>query len=171
MKIDITGNPGTGNTFQEFNIQHVDNLNPKATTVINNYSDGRKLHVRHETNTEGLSDIDTTPIRADIWNYVSRLKNYLADEWKSRYESLWNRIIDIPEVSAQIYKPGKQQGTNFNRNLVAHIIYYIGNNGLIPNYNAAQLAVALEGDKDHSIRHALGVAPDKPIVDKIKAVL
>lgn len=36
MDINITGNPGQGNTFQEIHIGTVQNYNPNATTVINN---------------------------------------------------------------------------------------------------------------------------------------
>ena len=36
MKLDITGNPGTGNTFSETHIDYVENYNPNAQTVINN---------------------------------------------------------------------------------------------------------------------------------------
>lgn len=35
MDININGNPGTGNTFQEVHITNVQNYNPNATTVIN----------------------------------------------------------------------------------------------------------------------------------------
>lgn len=39
MKIDIKGNPGNDNTFQETNVKRVDNYNPNARTVItNNYN-------------------------------------------------------------------------------------------------------------------------------------
>ena len=31
------GTPGTGSTYQVFNIHHVEQLNPTAKTVINNY--------------------------------------------------------------------------------------------------------------------------------------
>lgn len=37
MEINIKGDPGQGNTFQEIHINKVDNFNPNATTVINNY--------------------------------------------------------------------------------------------------------------------------------------
>lgn len=171
MKLDITGNPGTGNSFQEYNIQHVDNFNPNATTVVNNYYDGKKRNVV-EAQTSVTKDKDTAPLRAEILDYVSRIKRYLSDDWKNGYEKLWNSILDLPEVSSQIYNPGKQQGTNFNRNLVAHIIYYIGmHEGAIPNYNASTLTIALEGDKDHPVRRALGTAPDKDVAEKLKELL
>lgn len=37
MEINIKGDPGQGNTFQDIHIDHVDNFNPNATTVVNNY--------------------------------------------------------------------------------------------------------------------------------------
>lgn len=46
MEINIKGNPGQGNTFQEIHINKVDNFNPNATTVINNYyGDKQKPHL------------------------------------------------------------------------------------------------------------------------------
>ena len=43
MDINIKGNPGTGNTFQEIHIGTVQNYVPNATTVINNnYGDKQK---------------------------------------------------------------------------------------------------------------------------------
>lgn len=43
MDLKITGNPGTGNTFQEVHIGTVQNYNPNATTVINhNYGERHK---------------------------------------------------------------------------------------------------------------------------------
>lgn len=42
MKIEITGNPGTGNTFSEVHIGYVNNYNPNATTVVQNYYDGKQ---------------------------------------------------------------------------------------------------------------------------------
>lgn len=159
MKIDITGNPGTGNSFTEVHINNVENYNPNAQTVIN-YNYGTRTRKSDETK-HANDNIDTAPIRAEILNYVSRIKPCLADEWKQGYDKLWNDILDIPEVSAQIYNPGKQQDTNFNRNLVANIIHCLGIQGAFGEYNAAQLTEALEGDKDHSVRRALGIDPDK----------
>lgn len=169
MKIEITGNPGTGNSFTEVHINNVENYNPNAQTVINhNYGSRAK---KGGDNPQNVNNIDTAPIRAEILNYVSRLKPYLADDSKQGYEKLWNDILDIPEVTAQIYNPGKQQDTNFNRNLVANIIHYLGTRGAFSEYNAAQLTERLEGDKDHSVRRALGKDPDDEIIDKIKALL
>lgn len=168
MKIDITGNPGTGNSFTEIHINNVENYNPNAQTVIN-YNYGTRAKKGSETR-QSNDNIDTTPIRQEILSYVSRLKPYLIDEWKQGYDKLWNDILDITEVSTQIYNPGKQQDTNFNRNLVANIIHSLGMQGAFGDYNAAKLTEALEGDKGHSVRRALGNDPDKEIVSRLKSV-
>lgn len=168
MDIHIKGNPGTGNSFTEVHINNVENYNPNAQTVIN-YNYGTRAK-KGSYNPQSGNNIDTAPIRAEILNYVSRLKTCLAGDSKQGYEKLWNNILDIPEVSAQIFNPGKQQDTNFNRNLVANIIHYLGMQGAFGEYNAAQLTERLEGDKDHSVRRALGKDPDDEILDKIKAL-
>lgn len=170
MKIDITGNPGTGNTFQEFNIQHVDNFNPNATTVINNYNNGIK-QTSQESDRQDIVEKDTAPIKAEILNYVSKLKPYLADEWKNKYDQLWDHILSVPQVAEKVYTIGKQQGTNFNRKLVAHIIYIIGHEGVFKDYKASQFAESLEGDKEHSVRGDLGNGPDDTISSKVKRLL
>lgn len=106
--------------------------------------------------------------------YVSNLKekDYVAPAWKNRYETLWRSILDIPEVSAAIYKVGKQKDTTFNRNLVANIIYIMCKSGVISEQNATKLTEALEGNKEHSVRAQLGKLPDDAgIARKIKQQL
>lgn len=168
MKLDITGNPGTGNTFSETHIDYVENYNPNAQTVIN-YNYGTRA--KKDCDKQHANDnVDNSFLREEILDYVSRLKSDLSDDSKQGYEQLWNDILDIPEVSAQIYNPGKQQNTSFNRNLVANIIHYLGMQGAFGEYNAAQLTERLEGDKDHSVRRALGKDPNDEIIDKIKTL-
>lgn len=48
MKIEVKGNPGTGNTFTEINIGHVRSVLPNVTRVVNNYyfqDDGRPVQL------------------------------------------------------------------------------------------------------------------------------
>ena len=170
MDINITGNPGTGNTFQEIHIGTVQNYNPNATTVINNnYGEKQKAI---PTTDKVLQDADREQRKAEIMEYVLRLKKYVAKEWKNRYESTWQKILAIPEVDEQVYNPGKQQNTTFNRNLVANIIYIMCNADVFTIQNAAQLTMALEGDKDHSVRPQLGRNPaDREIRSAVDALL
>lgn len=167
MDINITGNPGTGNTFQEIHIGTVQNYNPNATTVINNnYGDKPKSVPAAE---KVLQDADREQRKADIMDYVENIKQYAAKDWKNRYESLWKEILALPEVDSVVYEPGRQKDTTFNRNLIANIIYIMCKEGVIEENNATTLTVALEGDKNHPVRAQLRTYPDgKDIVRHIQ---
>ena len=170
MDININGNPGTGNTFQEVHIDYVQNYNPNATTVINNnYGDKPKAASSPDNN---ITDAEREHLKSEIMTYVSRIKQYVANEWKNRYETTWRSILDIPEVKCLVFSPGKQKDTLFNRNLIANIIYIMCNAGLFDDTNATTLAVALEGYKEHSVRSQLGKEPaDGLLVKHVKALL
>ena len=175
MKIEIEGNPGTGNTYQEIHIGHVENYNPNATTVNNTYygthekkGEDRGEEVRKKTSLMDIREIP--PINEQILAYVSCLSGQVVDEWKGRYMKMWTEILDLDVVSASVYNPGKQQGTNFNRNLVANIIHYLARRGIYGDYrryNAAQSAIYLEGRSDHSVRMALGEFPPASITSRL----
>lgn len=168
MEIKIEGDPGTGNTYnevkQEFHIGHVENLNPNATTVNNYYG------TRAKGDTPAAAPTPPPPseaARAEILAYVDRLRCDLRDEWKSKYRHLWEDILDITVVKSHIYNPGKQQGTNFNRNLLANIIHHLGTRQVFRDYNASRLASHLEGTPEHSIRSALGSEPPQEITSRL----
>ena len=154
MDIKKKDDPGTGgNTYQKVTINHVENYFHGGTTVINNhYGEGKKAQRKGE---QELSETDRHLREDEIMRYVGHVKQYVVKEWKNRYEATWRSILEIPEVSAIIYEPGKQKDTTFNRNLIAHIIYIMCNKGIITETNASTLTVALEGDKDHPVRAQL----------------
>lgn len=170
MDINIKGNPGTGNTFQEVHIDTVQNYNPNATTVINyNYGDKPKAMSSPDNN---MTDDEREHLKSEIMTYVSRIKQYVANEWKNRYETTWRSVLDIPEVKSIVFSPGKQKDTLFNRNLVANIIYIMCNAGFYTDTNATTLTIALEGDKEHSVRQQLAKGPaDRLLVKHVKALL
>lgn len=166
MDINIKGNPGQGNTFQEINIGHVDNFNPNATTVVNNYYGEKQKPAPAAENV--LQDAEREQRKAAILQYVAKLTQYVSKDWKNRYDTLWKNILALPEVEAEVYEPGKQKGTTFNRNLIAHIIYIMCKEGVIADNNATHLAIALEGDKDHPVRTQLGQYPSsRDIKDQV----
>ena len=169
MDLKIEGNPGTGNTFQEIKIQNVENFNPNATTVtVTHYHYGEGKVAPKNKGKENENLIDTTPIRTEILNYVSCLRPQLKDEWKGSYMKLWEGILDLDIIASEVYHPGRQQGTNFNRNLVANIIHYLDSRGLYKSeYNASNMAIALEDDKDHSVRGVLAKDPAADIVSRL----
>lgn len=167
MDINIKGDPGTGNTFTEVNIQNVESYNPNATsvTVNHNYYGDKKGSVRAS---EDKDTIDTTPIREEILNYVSCLRPQLKDEWKSSYMKMWNGILDLDVIAGAVYKTGKQQDTNFNRALVANIIHYLDSRHIYKEaYSPTAMAIALEGDKDHSVRGPLSKDPSEDVISRL----
>ena len=112
---------------------------------------------------------DKSAIRAEILAYVNKLRRYVNDEWKNRYTKIWEEIIDLEIIAQMVYTPGKQQGTDFNRNLVANIIHFLYSQKVYKEaYNASTMATALEGDKDHSVRAALGKDPSPVITSRLK---
>lgn len=174
MDININGNPGTGNTFTEINIQHADSVNPNATTVTvihKHYGEGKAAPAAKAPDSEPA--IDTAPIRAEILDYVSRLSPLLKQEWKDCYTKLWEGILDLDIVAASIYKPGKQQDTDFNRGLVANIIHYLDRHHLYRNdYNATAIAVALENNGEHTVRNYLGKNPqDQEVISSLDSYM
>ena len=170
MEINIKGNPGQGNTFQEIHINKVDNFNPNATTVINNYyGDKQKPAPAAE---KELQNAEREQRKSDILQYVAKLTQYVSKEWKNRYETLWKNILALPEVEAEVYEPGKQKGTTFNRNLIAHIIYIMCKEDVITEKNATRLATALEGSGEYSVRNQLGQHPsNREITDKVQQLI
>jgi len=187
MNLNKDFNPGTGNTFQEINIGKVENYNPNATTVTNNYYGTRESPQGHgeqefkgssssKVQEDQLSTVNSQLSIKEILTYVARLRGQVADKWKSRYMKLWEEILDLKVVAAKVYDPGKQQETNFNRNLVANIIYYLGcygqpDNGIFSVYNASRFAELLETDKDHSVRAELRRLPPPDICSRIDKLL
>lgn len=170
MDINIKGNPGTGNTFQEVHIGTVQNYNPNATTVINyNYGDKPKAMSSPDNN---MTDDEREHLKSEIMTYLSRIKQYVANEWKNRYETTWRSVLDIPEVKSIVFSPGKQKDTLFNRNLVANIIYIMCNAGFYTDTNATALTIALEGNNEHSVRGQLAKEPaDELLVKHVKDLL
>ena len=151
------------------NVGKVEHLNTNPTTVNTTIIYGSQPE---ETNAKASEPkpqdpVETAPIRDEILLYVSCLRTKLAEEWKSRYQKVWADILDLEAVSSKVYDPGKQQGTNFNRNLVANIVHYLNGKGAFNEYNAAKFAFLLEGTSDHSVRAALGSNPNPDIVSRL----
>ena len=102
--------------------------------------------------------------KKSILEYVMRLHSlHVREEWKEKYQALWEEIIELPAVSATIYNKGKQQGTTFNRNLVANILHLMAEKKVLTTDNATKLAMTLEGTSDTSVRAKLGELPPREI--------
>lgn len=172
------------------NIDKAYNVNPAATVVNNtfNISSGREATdtVREALGSKPSSpfdslrepeeNIDITPIRTEILNYVSRVRPLLHDEYKNRFMKMWEDILSLPEVETKVYNSGKQWGTNFHRDLVANILYHLRTYKMYKvvykdNYNGAAMCEALEGDRDHSVKHALREDPPVDVREAVDKLL
>lgn len=156
------------------NIDKAYNVNPAATVVNNTFNIGSGREAADAVKEAMGGDI--TPLRTEILNYVSRVRPLLTDEAKSNFMKVWADILDLPEVANKVYKQGKQWGTNFNRDLVANILYHLRHYKVYKvvykdNYNGAKMCEALEGDKEHSVKHALRNDPAKDIREAVDKLL
>lgn len=169
MDINIQGNPGTGNTFQEIKIEHVENFNSNAQ-VVNNYYGSQP-----QANSEGAV-VDKATIRKAILEDVSKLLNMVYKSRQTVWMNLWNDIIDLREVKIDVYMPGKNKDMIYNRKLVAAIIHFVGSDennclGWISHYNASDIAATLLGSSQKSIRGELGAQPSDEVQNAIRELI
>ena len=169
MTIDKDFNPGTGNTFNEWHIQHVENLNPKATTVTTHhnhyYGGGRAASGGRET----MDDAQKQAVKEAVLDYVALLADYVKPEWKTKHASLWKKILDLPAVEAVVGDYGRQRNTSFNKYVVGNIIHMLM--GKVLEGDATNLCKALEGNSKHHIRQEMGIEPAEDIREAVKKLL
>lgn len=170
-----------GNAKVVINIETAYNVNPNATVVNNTFnigaSDAGRKAIKEVLGSNPMVRLgepdperDLTVVKTAILNYVDRVRMHdmLKDEVKQGYEQMWKEILNLPEVEVHICHIGKQQGADFNRDFVANIFYYLRQRKIYKvvykdNINGAALAEALEGDKEHSVKHALREDPPKEV--------
>ncbi len=185
-KFIIEGDPGHGNTFVK--IGHVENYNPKATTVkttitTNNYYDKRKgdepsakpsdKKLSNMTLRDMLKQgyIDTGNIQKLIMNYVSCIRPFVKDEMDKLYMHLWACILEHEVFKVDLYDPGKQE-CKFNRNLVANIMHYLDGKGFYKEpYNQSEMTRAVERDADNPVRKGFREYPEKKYSDVVDAII
>lgn len=106
--------------------------------------------------------------------YVGRLHEMVTPAWSSHYMDLFKQIFALPQVRVSIAVVGKQQGTNFNRNMVANVVQMMlqEHDIFLPTANPSRMAEKLEHNKDHSVKAALGAVPqDKQLKEAIRAAI
>ena len=170
MDIKIEGNPGTGNTFQEINIGHVENYNPAATMVVNN-----NYATRVKPQGERPVVVNKEVLRQEILQYVGKTLQYVAFSWQEKYMAFWADILELPEVQEVVYSPGQRTNMRFNHKEVAHILCYLGKYanggiGIFRTYVASRIAACFGDGKESTIRPELGFRPSKEIqhaIDKL----
>ena len=168
MKFDKDFNPGQGNTFNVWNIQHVENFNPNATTVTTIH-----YHYGEEKVASGgrkrMDDEQKQAIKNEILDYVAQLTDFVNSDWKAKYATLWKKILDLPVVDAVIYDYGRQKNTHFNKYVVGNIIHMLM--GKVLNGDATNLCRALERDEKHRIRQEMAIDPAVDIRSAVSALL
>lgn len=92
-----------------------------------------------------------------IINYVKKLEGLLKIDVEE-YRELWDGLLAIKEVEAELYKTGRQGFKKFNSYLIAGIIYEIKSKVFKPDINDSDLARELDKEKgyDSTIRKRLG---------------
>ena len=177
MEIKIEGNPGTGNTFIENKIEHIENNFPavKEVTIIKE-ADGTRRKVMKTDEQPRNDEGDKAGKRADIIKYVEKTLPFVLYQWKDKYMTLWNDILNLPEVDRIVYKRGRQLKTSFNRKEVAHIICYLGKHaideaGIFEEYNATHIANAFNDEAEKSTRPELGFQPPMAVRKAIEKLL
>lgn len=105
----------------------------------------------------------------NIIEYVGRLLPVVDKNYKEDFTNIWQDILAEDAVSKVVYDRGRQKGTVFNRNLVAHISRMMVLEGIfIEQTNDVMMAELLEPEKgkDHPVRTQLGLTPDDIQVKK-----
>lgn len=160
---------------------------PNATTVNNthnhyyNYGNTPNAHITSQ-NSQGAEDskiVDREKnnalkkdLKKDILEYVDKISPFVADKWEKKYTQLWREILNINEVEAEVFNPGRQHNTKFNRNLIGNIIRLLCNKEVIVKTNNKQLAITLEGGDGGSLRGQIGDTPSNKIIkEKINKLI
>lgn len=167
MEIKFDGNPGSNNTFVVAG--KIEHSYSNVNTVNNTYYNGQDVNKCggkcSRSSGPAADTIDTDPIREEILRYVSSVRPLLSDAWKQPFMQLWGEILGLQAVAEEVYECGKQQGTNFNRSLVAQILHYLDRQRFYQDpYSATAMAVKLEGSKEHTVRNSLGQLPPEAVV-------
>ena len=134
------------------------------SVVVGVAQSGAQVYYMPNKQEENLQKTENLQGKEAIIDYLDRLKPMVKAEYKDRYDTLWEGVLELSQVKAVIYNKGKQQDTTFNRNLLAQIIHQLGVL-YVPTANTVQMAMQLEPEKgaDHPVRQKLGEVPEKTI--------
>ena len=190
----IDGDAGHDNVFVKIGTAY--NVNPTATEVKNTFIIGSNGEAQaaikealggqpnefvpkeeqkkdvsksiYEQMKEPEEEIDCTPIRTEILNYVSRVRPLVHPDKKDRFMKMWKGILELDAVKPIIYKTGKQKKTNFNRKLICNILHHLDTRRMYKDpYKASDFAKALEGEYESSVRGELGKFPSENMCAEI----
>jgi hypothetical protein len=134
---------------------------------------GDGVHISYE-DSKKVKEEKVVGARQSVMDYVGRLMPVVNADYKEQFQKIWKEILEQDAVSQVVYDRGRQQGTLFNRKLVAQISHMMVGGVIIKNTTDVKMAELLEPEKgkDHSVRGALGVSPeDKQVKKAVKEVL
>ena len=165
----------SGRPLAIYYINEVHQLNPNATQVTNHYYGDQfvpKDIAREESATPEDATRNPQLQTENILEYVMKLHpTHVRPEWRDKYRPLWEELLRLPEVASLVHHKGKQQGTTFNRSLVANILHLMAERKVLFTANATKLAELLEGDKDSSVRGRLGEMPPRAVKEAVENFL
>lgn len=166
----------SGRPLTIFNIREVHQLTPNATHVTNHYYGDQFVPKEHVHTAITSPDNKTQPATRNpqlIIDYVMRLHPiHVRQEWREKYQALWEEILELPAVADRIHDKGRQQGTTFNRNLVANILHLMAEKKVLAiTVNATKMAEVLEGDANASVRAKLGELPLRVIEQAVESLI
>ena len=141
------------------------NFNNAQINVIN----GDGIHVSYEAPKAKEEKEVPNGLRQSVIDYVNRLMPVVTAKYREDYSKIWLDILEEEAVSSVIYNRGKQQGTVFNRNLVAQISRMMAIDGIIvketKDVAMAELLEPQRG-KHHPVRKQLAFIPDDNKIKK-----
>ena len=111
------------------------------------------------------------PAKKEIMDYVGKLKPVVVEDVRNQYDEIWSKILELEEVRSVVYDKGKQQGTTFNRNLVANIIHMmVLDNIVVQGTKDVEITELLEPakGKSHPVRMSLGLSPEIKIKQAVE---
>lgn len=140
---------------------------------------GGTIHVHVQGKGQVVEEVDENatcnpqPDKKSILDYVMKLHPvYVRKEWQDKYQTLWNDVLELPAVADRIHDKGRQQGTTFNRNLVANILHLMAEKKVLAlTANATKMAEVLEDDANASVRAKLGEMPLREIEQAVQRLL
>lgn len=146
----------------------------QVNILTGNHAQAVYNEVEKPAKTAGKDEHDVEAATCAAMEYVGRLKEMVTPAWADHYLDMFKHIFALPQVRINIAVVGKQQGTTFNRNMVANVVQMMlqENDIFLPTANPSRMAEKLENNKDHSVKAALGAVPqDKQLKEAIKVAI
>ncbi len=162
-------------SIAEMSTVNWDAKRPESIELIyKDIQDAMEIAMEKRTETQKKTVGQTQGMRQAIIDYVNKLLPVVNMKYCDCYSKIWLEILAQDSVNSIVYNRGRQKGTIFNRNLVAHIINMLRTEDVIKKVSDTEMAELLEPEKGkkHPVRGQLTFLPDDPKIRKdVKQVL